>query len=158
MLRRNLMRYFLVILFLFSTLYGERIRYVDVRDAASGEVIQKIQQADLDAGMEEFVLFDPYVKKDTRFSGIPLKDFAKKYCPNAMGMTMTAVDYYKIDFEKSEWENESIYVVTKENGSYITPKNRGPMRIVYKDYDKDKLGDLGHFIKWIWMIKEVSCR
>jgi len=103
-----------------------------------------------------FKIFEPYKKEFLTFQGITLKDFTQSYGKKANKLLLTALDDYKIEFTKKQIENKNIILVFKENNKLLTPDIKGPARIIYRNYKKDKHAI--YLTKWIWMIIEAEFR
>jgi len=108
-------------------------------------------------GISEAELFDPFDKKKSSFTGVMLTEFVKKFGKQAVTRVIfTAVDDYEITFTQSEWNTERILLVTRIENKYFDLEQRGPLRIVYPDYDPKKDDSKEVMPKWIWMIKTIN--
>jgi len=99
-------------------------------------------------------IFEPYTKEYTNFQGIILKEFVQTYGLKHNTLILTALDDYKIEFSKKEIEDKNIILAFKEKNVYLAPDTKGPLRIIYKDYKKDK--NAIYLTKWIWMIVKAE--
>lgn len=105
----------------------------------------------------DFTIRDPYLKKDTKYGGVLLKDFISFYAKSSVtSVIFTAIDDYQIIFKKEEWEKETILLSTKFNDEYTSFKQRGPLRIIYPNYDPSLKKYSKNLVKWIWMIKSIE--
>lgn len=101
-------------------------------------------------------VYNPWEKRREVYSGIWVSELIKQYGPSAKSLTLTAIDSYQTTLNDEEWQSFRIMLVTKVNGQYIDVKNKGPMRIVFADYDAaDNRYELS-LPKWMWMIKQLS--
>ena len=69
---------------------------------------------------------------------------------------MKALDDYEITFTKKLVGDERILLVYKVNGEYISIRDKGPLRVVFVDYDASKKEYQQNLQMWLWMIKEVE--
>lgn len=101
-------------------------------------------------------LYNPWEKREDKYEGVLLSELAKKYGKNTNSLKLIALDDYTIEFLKDEYENERIMIAFKVNDEYISVRKKGPMRIVYLDYDPSKKRYENNLYKWMWMIKKIE--
>lgn len=105
--------------------------------------------------IEKFVIFEPYESKNRTFEGITLKNFALLYGKNPSKINITAIDYFASKFNATDINNGKWIFVFKQDGKYLTPKEKGPARVIDKTFQfKDK--KLTVFDQWVWMIQEIE--
>lgn len=108
-------------------------------------------------GYVDFIIQDPHVKKKVKYGGVLLKDFISFYAKeDVSSITFIAIDNYKVTITKEEWENEVILFTTKLNDEYASFAQRGPLRVIYPDYDPHLKKYSKNLINWIWMIKSIE--
>jgi len=134
---------------LFTLSYGQtitvkngKVKSLDVKNIPTKDIVK-------------FSIFEPYEGKNRTFEGISLKNLATLYGKNPSKITITAVDYFESKFDSKDINNEKWIFVFKQDGKYLTPKEKGPARIIDKTFQlKDK--KLTLFDQWVWMIEEVE--
>ena len=90
-------------------------------------------------GITEIKAYNPYEKKTDLYTGVWVDKFVQRFAkPEIKQMTLTAIDNYKIDYYPQEWNNIRILMATRVNGKYIGYAKKGPMRIVFPEYDASK--------------------
>jgi hypothetical protein len=105
--------------------------------------------------IEKFTIFEPYESKNRTFEGISLKNFTTLYGNNPSKINITAIDYFVSKFNVNDINNGKWIFVFKQDGKYLTPKEKGPARIIDKTFQlQDK--KLTVFDQWVWMIEEVE--
>lgn len=105
----------------------------------------------------DFVIKDPYLKKDTKYGGVLLNTFVKQYAKETVNsVIITAIDDYQIILTKQDWENDTILLATKFNDKYAGFKERGPLRVIYPNYDPSLEKYNKNLVNWIWMIKSIE--
>tara|TARA_E500000318_G_scaffold89829_1_gene87492 strand:- start:2346 stop:2885 length:540 start_codon:yes stop_codon:yes gene_type:complete len=115
-----------------------------------------LEEIDQIGAIEEKV-YNPYEKLRVRYAGVMLDQFVARYGnPSVASVKFTAIDEYRITFEKSEWENFRIMLVTKQRGERFGLEDKGPARIVFPDFDPDEEAFLLNLPKWLWMIQEIE--
>ena len=119
---------------------------------------KRIKVSDIEkVGLQQIKAFNPYEKKTDEYSGIWLNDLVQKFAKaGTTQITFSAIDDYKIEFYEHEWTKVRILLATKVNGEYIGYKNKGPMRIVFPDYQADEKFYQKTMPKWMWMINKVN--
>lgn len=116
----------------------------------------KVTPRELEHSFQVFkgYLYNPWEKKSAHYEGILIDQLVKKYGDKGVQkLRLKAIDDYEIVLEKRMWQTERILLVTKIDGKYIPVKEKGPLRIVFVDYDDSKAKDL-HL--WMWMIKKIA--
>lgn len=109
------------------------------------------------AGLQQVNAYNPYDKNTDAYTGVWMKDFVAKFgSAETTSMTVRAIDDYEIDFDKSEWQTMRILIATRVDGAYIDFDKKGPMRIIFPDFDETLEEYQTKLPKWIWMITEIS--
>ena len=108
-------------------------------------------------GLIEVKAYNPYEKKSDVYTGVLMNKFVKHFAkPGVKEMALSAIDDYTITFTSSEWENMRIVIATRVNGKYIGYDEKGPLRIIFPDYDTSKKIYQNILPKWMWMINKVN--
>ncbi len=115
-----------------------------------------IKALEADFTLQTVEIYNPWEKRKEIYTGIWVTDLIKKYGQGAHSLTLTAIDNYQVTLKDEDWQNLRILLATKVNGQYIDVKNKGPMRVVFPDYNAaDKRYELS-LPKWLWMIKQLE--
>ncbi len=102
-------------------------------------------------------VYNPYEKRKDLYGGVLFDAFVKKYAKeNVKSVTLIAIDDYRVTVPKSEWTSKRMILSTRMNGEYIPIRLKGPLRIVYPDFDHQKKEYQVNLSFWIWMIKKVE--
>lgn len=122
------------------------------------EGTEKLTVAMIEAvGLTDVRFEDPFAQKEMSYSGIWLQQFVQKFGrPGTSSVTFTAIDDYEVTFPKKEWEKNKILVVTRTAGKHINFEQKGPVRIVYPEYNEQNYDSKENMPKWIWMIKRAN--
>lgn len=108
-------------------------------------------------GLDSFIIQDPYLKKDMKYSGISLDKLVSLYGKKTVtSLKITAIDGYKVVFNKKEWDNDTILLATRVNDEYYGFDKKGPLRVIYPNYDEKLPKYHKNLTKWIWMIKTIE--
>lgn len=138
---------------------GERLIYF--QGAIKAEIPKKVSVIELEKEFNVFStkIYNPWDKKTARYSGIWLHELQKKFGKEGtQEVLIRAIDQYQITYPKALWESKRILLVTRENGDYIHLSNKGPMRIVFPDYDPNKQAYSDNLPMWMWMIRSIEFR
>lgn len=134
----------------------------DARIRLSGKVAEGVNQRitvkQIEAiGVSEIDAYNPYEKRSDKYTGVWMNEFVKQFAqPDVSTITMKAIDDYKMDFESSEWNKLKILIATQVNEKYISPALKGPMRIVFADFDPEEKVYQDTLPKWMWMINRIE--
>lgn len=124
---------------------------------ASGEPLDVTLDEIDQVGVIEENVYNPYEKSRVRYSGVLLDRFIAKYGdPSVTEVKFTAIDDYRIIFEKAEWKKYRILLVTKLQGERFGLEKKGPARIVFPDFDPEQEDFMLNIPKWLWMIQEID--
>lgn len=120
---------------------------------SSTVTVKQIEQA----GLQEFTVFNPYEEREEDYTGVFISDLVEMFgAEGVQSVRLTALDDYVIDINQEEWSNLRIVLATRVDGAYFGFETKGPMRIVFPDYDSDKLEHQELLPKWIWMITRIE--
>lgn len=121
-------------------------------------VSKRIKIKDIEkVGYVDFIVEDPHLFKKNKFGGVLLKDFVEFYGKkDVSSLTFVAIDNYKIVLKKEQWENDIILLSTKLNGKYVNFDEKGPLRIIFPNYNPEIKKYSKNLVDWIWMIKSIE--
>src|SRR6266540_2102812 len=101
-------------------------------------------------------IFEPFVKKDIRFTGIPMSDLLTRagVAPTATKVNMHALDDYKVEFKVPDLMAPGVLLATRADGAAIPIGKGGPIRLVFPPGSTaGKNKDV-----WIWSIDSMTIR
>ncbi|MGM0702089.1 MAG: hypothetical protein ACQEUG_06750 [Pseudomonadota bacterium] len=108
-----------------------------------------------DQADESFTLYDPFEAEDVTMRGVAFRDFLVEHfgeVPEALAFE--AWDEYRVTLEG--WDDPDWVLVTHQNGEPLTLRDRGPLRLVERDYGDRDPENLRAFNDWIWMIRSIE--
>jgi len=134
---------------------GARIRLLG--EVAPG-ITQRVSVKQIESiGSHDMEVYNPYDKRTDRYTGVWFDQFVAHFAkPGITRVTMKAIDDYETEFTPSDWTNLRILIATRVNGKYIGFDQKGPMRIVFPDYDSGKKIYQMNLPKWMWMITRIE--
>ena len=100
---------------------------------------------------------NPYEDGAMDYSGVMMDVFVEGFGgEDVQKIIGTAIDDYRIEWTREEWETLPIMFVTRVEGERISFEQRGPMRIVYTEYDPTQKVYQDLIAKWMWMIVTIE--
>lgn len=157
---RHLKLGILLLLIVSSILYGKNR---EPKIILSGNLIeassQRLSVDELTQDLKYITqrVYNPYEKRTDLYGGVLLDEFVQKYAnKNIQSLELIAIDDYSITITKDEWKSMRIILSTQMNNKKISIKNKGPLRIVFPDYDPKETQYQTNIASWIWMIKKIK--
>jgi DMSO/TMAO reductase YedYZ molybdopterin-dependent catalytic subunit len=121
-----------------------------------GKAVTFDQKALDDMSTVTATIFEPFVKKDIQFTGVPMSDLLTRagVAPTAERVYLHALADYKVDFKVSDLMAPGVLLATKADGAPIPLGKGGPIRLVFPpDAPAGKNKD-----RWIWSIDSMTIR
>jgi len=104
-------------------------------------------------------IYNPYEKRSDLYGGVLLDEFVKKYAsPDVKEIRLIAIDDYEVIIPKSEWNSKRIILSTHINRKFIPITSKGPLYVVFPDYDPKLKEYQVNLPMWIWMITKIEFR
>lgn len=113
-------------------------------------VAQLRERADI-----RFRVYDPYFGREIDIRGFVLTDWVKAtFGEDVNTLTLTAMDGFTVTFE--ELPGANWILVTHHDGEAIGLRDKGPLRLIERDYGRRDVDNLRLFNDWIWMIERIE--
>ena len=155
-----------ILLTICSLLLFSNLSYADAGERKvrfSGNLLENIDKRPSVKELEQqFTLFtkkiyNPWEKESATYSGILLDELVDKFAKeNVNKIIFKAIDDYQVEISMKTLKAYKILLVTKQNGHYLEVKDKGPMRIVFPDYDSAKKEYETNLPLWMWMINRIE--
>ena len=160
-LMRFLIHVILITLFFFSHFAYSDAGEKKIRMSGNikNESIKSITPKILETSLKttEIHMYNPWEKQPDAYKGVLFNEFVRFYgAGNVSLVTLEAIDDYKVSLTKKMWQNERILLVTRVNGEYISLRKKGPLRIIFIDYDSAKKKYELNLPLWMWMINKID--
>nr|WP_240457667.1 hypothetical protein [Halomonas socia] len=102
-----------------------------------------------------FTFFDPYLADEVEVTGLVFRELLEEqFGAVPEQLTFTAWDDYKVTL--GGWDDPNWILVTHQDGEPLSLRERGPVRLVERDYGDRDPGNLRNFNDWVWMIREIE--
>ncbi|WP_240454183.1 hypothetical protein [Halomonas sp. NO4] len=102
-----------------------------------------------------FSFFDPFAGEELAVRGLVFRDFLVEHfgeVPEALAFD--AWDDYRVTLDG--WDDPGWILVTHQNGAPLSLRDRGPLRLVERDYGDRDPANLRNFNDWVWMIRSIK--
>ncbi|MDX1779906.1 MAG: hypothetical protein R3256_01180 [Thalassovita sp.] len=108
-------------------------------------------------GLHEFSVYNPFELREDLYTGVFVKEFVEAFgADDIVEISATAIDDYTITFSREEWLRYPIVFAIRVNGEYIGFDKKGPMRVIFPEYDPNKSEYQELLPKWMWMITQIE--
>ncbi len=102
-----------------------------------------------------FRFYDPYLGREVDLRGLELGDWARNtFGQEVETLTLTAMDGFQVAFD--ELPGANWILVTHLDGNALGLRDKGPLRLVERDYGDRDVDNLRLFNDWIWMIERIE--
>lgn len=108
------------------------------------------EQADV-----EFSFYDPYLTEEVEIRGLVFRDLLMAH----LGGVPETLHFYAwddYDVALGGWDDDNWILVTHHDGEPLSLRERGPVRLVERDYGNRDTSSLRNFNDWVWMIKRIE--
>ncbi|MFY0990177.1 hypothetical protein [Halomonas sp. C05BenzN] len=104
-----------------------------------------------------FTFFDPYMAEEVAITGLVFRDLlVEQFGAVPERLAFTAWDDYAVTL--GGWDDPNWILVTHHDGDPIGLRERGPLRLVERDYGDRDRANLRNFNDWVWMIRGIEAR
>lgn len=88
------------------------------------------------------------------FEGVPLRAVLERVGANGKSMKATALNAYQVTIPMEDLQFEPILAM-KVEGKVITPRDKGPLWIVYPRDQQPVLQDVKYDARWVWQLNKL---
>jgi hypothetical protein len=109
-------------------------------------------------GLIRFTTRTEWTDGPVQFEGVLLKDLLAVLNPekNADKLVLKALNDYISSMPISDANDYPVMVAVKENGEYMSVRERGPLWIVYPQDAYPEVGRREFLSRWVWQLAEIS--
>lgn len=93
-----------------------------------------------------------------RFDGFYMRDLLEMLGADGQTVTASALNDYVINIPAEDFERFDVVVATHMDGERLTPRDKGPLWIVYPRDDHAELQDLRYDYRWVWQLNRLEIR
>ena len=102
-----------------------------------------------------FVTQTPWFKKPATFTGPLLRDVLSAAKVKGAVVYAVAIDEYRAQIPFSDCEQYDMILAHQLDGETLTPKNKGPLFVVYPYDSKPELQSVRFYERSIWQLKSL---
>ncbi len=90
------------------------------------------------------------------FEGFLVRDLLDALGADGETVTATALNDYVIDIPYSDFERFDVLAAYRMDGEKLTPRDKGPLWIVYPRDDHTELQDIRYDYRWVWQLVQIE--
>jgi len=98
----------------------------------------------------------PWHRGVVTFEGPRLSDLMKMVGASGETVEVTALNDYRASLPVSDFETYNPILALKENGQFMTVRNKGPLFIVYPFDDRPELKTKLYFARAVWLVQALK--
>ena len=103
-----------------------------------------------------FRVYNPWEKSTQNYRGVLLERFVEHFAkPSTQRVVFQAYDDYRVVMKKKNWESEPILLAIQVDDEFIPISKKGPMSIIFVNYDPDDKKYESNLSEWMWMINRI---
>ncbi len=109
-------------------------------------------------GLVRFTTRTEWTDGPVEFEGVLLKDLLAVLRPDkgAKTLVLKALNDYVSSMPISDADDYPVMVAVKENGEYMSVRERGPLWIVYPQDAYPEVGRREFLSRWVWQLAEIT--
>src|SRR5690554_3414734 len=124
-----------------------------LRDGTDDEIFKIAELRD--QANVEFRFYDPYLAEEVVVRGLVFRNFLQEHF-GAVPAELYFESWDDYNVTLSGWDDPNWILVTHQNGEPLTLRQRGPLRLVERDYGNRDPTRLRNFNDWMWMIRSIE--
>ncbi|MDN6321603.1 MAG: molybdopterin-dependent oxidoreductase [Halomonas sp.] len=91
-----------------------------------------------------------------QFAGFLLRDLLKWVGADGEQIIATALNDYIVEIPLNDFYQYDVLVATHMDGQALTPRDKGPLWIVYPRSDHTELQDIRYDYRWVWQLNGLT--
>jgi hypothetical protein len=109
-------------------------------------------------GIIRYTTLTSWTKDPATFDGVPLSTLLDVVGadPGASTMVVTALNDFKSAIPISDARTWPVMLALKENGQYLSRRERGPLWVVYPQHAYPDLGKREYLSRWVWQLASIQ--
>lgn len=93
-----------------------------------------------------------------RFEGFLMRDLLEYVEARGEHAVATALNDYVVDIPLADFHDFDVLVAKSMDGERLTPRDKGPLWIVYPRDDHGELQDIRYDYRWVWQLESLDIR
>ncbi|PAU76216.1 molybdopterin-dependent oxidoreductase [Halomonas salipaludis] len=94
----------------------------------------------------------------SHFEGVLMRDLLDAVGAQGDEVVATALNDYIIDIPMQDFHDYDVLLADTMDGETLTPRDKGPLWIVYPRDDHSELQDIRYDYRWVWQLEQLEIR
>lgn len=90
------------------------------------------------------------------FDGFLMRDLLARVEAEGETVTASALNDYVIEIPMEDFQDFDVLVATQMDGERLSPRDKGPLWIVYPRDDHEALQDIRYDYRWVWQLIQLE--
>lgn len=92
------------------------------------------------------------------FEGFLMRDLLERVGAEGDTVTAEALNDYRVEIPLADFHDYDVLVADTMDGNALTPRDKGPLWIVYPRDDHRELRDIRYDYRWVWQLHRLEIR
>ena len=107
-------------------------------------------------GMVSFTTMTPWYKEPVKFEGVPLKALMDAVAAKGEKIVAVALNDYSAEVPMEDIAKYNVILALKRDGEYMSPRDKGPLFIVYPFDSKREYKTEAIYSRSIWQLNRIE--
>ena len=109
-------------------------------------------------GMVSFTTMTPWYKEPVKFEGVPLKKLMAAVEAKGEKIVAVALNDYSAEVPMEDIAKYDVILALKRDGEYMTPRDKGPLFIVYPYDSNPDLKNQKFYSRSVWQVAKIEVK
>jgi hypothetical protein len=93
-----------------------------------------------------------------RFEGYLMRDLLDQVKARGESTVALALNEYRVDIPLTDFHDYDVLLADTMDGEALTPRDKGPLWIVYPRDEHRELQDIRYDYRWVWQLERLEVR
>lgn len=109
-------------------------------------------------GMVSFTTMTPWYKEPVKFEGVPLAKLMAAVEAKGEKIVAVALNDYSAEVPMEDIAKYNVILALKRDGEYMTPRDKGPLFIVYPYDSNPDLKNQKFYSRSVWQVAKIEVK
>ncbi len=109
-------------------------------------------------GTVSFETETPWYSEPVKFEGVPLAKLMQHLGAKGEHIVVTALNDYSSDIPFTDIMKYNVILATKQNGQYMSVRDKGPLFIVYPFDSDPELKHQTYYGRSVWQVSKIAVK
>lgn len=109
-------------------------------------------------GMVSFTTMTPWYKEPVKFEGVPLKALMDAVAAKGEKIVAVALNDYSAEVPMEDIAKYNVILALKRDGEYMSPRDKGPLFIVYPYDSNPDLKNQKFYSRSVWQVAKIEVK